>query len=157
MAEQRLNKSLSRVLEHAIEEAAARRAAMVEAEHLLLALASDGSLAANRILIEAGLDRSTIETALGRERTESLAAIGIGPLEEKRFEATPRQSRPGWGTSTKEAIQRGRAAGGQDGRRRPAETELLVGILTAGLGTVPRALDFAGVDRDQLLVRARAV
>lgn len=155
MAEQKLNKSLSRVLEHAIEEATARRAPMVEAEHLLLALASDESLAAHHVLIEAGLDRSAIESALGRERAEGLAAIGIGPLEEKLFEATPRQSRPGWGTSTKEAIQRGRAAGGQDGRRRPAETELLVGILMAGLGTVPRALAFAGVDRDRLLDRAR--
>jgi ATP-dependent Clp protease ATP-binding subunit ClpA len=157
MAEQKLNKSLSRVLERAIDEAAARRAPMVEAEHLLLALASDESLAASRVLIEGGLDRSALETALERERSQSLSAVGIGPLNEKLFEATPRQSRPGWGTSTKEAIHRGRAAGGQDGRRRPAETELLVGILTASLGTVPRALAFAGVDRGELLTRARAV
>jgi ATP-dependent Clp protease ATP-binding subunit ClpA len=156
MAEQKLNTSLSRVLERAIEEAAARRALMVEAEHLLLALASDESLAAHRVLIEGGLDRSAIETALERERSQSLSAVGIGPLDEELFEATPRQSRPGWGTSTKEAIQRGRAVGGQDGRRRPAETELLVGILTAGLGTVPRALAFAGVNRGELLDRARA-
>ncbi|PXY23252.1 hypothetical protein BAY59_26555 [Prauserella coralliicola] len=156
MADQKLNRSLTRVLERAIEEASARRAPAVEAEHLLLALASDEVLAARRVLIEAGLDRDGIEAALDRERTESLSAVGVGPLDEELFTATPRQTRPGWGTSTKEAIQRGRAIGGQDGRRRPAETELLLGILTASLGTVPRALAFAGVDRESLLDRARA-
>lgn len=156
MAEQKLNKSLTRVLERAIEEASARRAPAVEAEHLLLALASDETLEAHRVLIEAGLDHDRIEAALGRERSESLSAVGVGPLDEELFAATPRQARPGWGTSTKEAIHRGRAIGGQDGRRRPAETELLMGILTASLGTVPRALAFAGVDRSELLDRTRA-
>ncbi|MEV7229065.1 Clp protease N-terminal domain-containing protein [Polymorphospora sp. NPDC051019] len=155
MAEQKLNKSLSRVLERAIGEASARRAPAVEAEHLLLALASDETLAASRVLIETGLDRESVAAALDRERAESLSAIGIGPLDEELFAATPRQNRPTWGTSTKEAIHRGRATGGQDGRRRPAETELLLGILTADLGTVPRALALAGVDRGDLLDRVR--
>jgi ATP-dependent Clp protease ATP-binding subunit ClpA len=156
MADQKLNKSLTRVLERAIEEATTLRAPAVEAEHLLLALASDETLAARRVLTESGLYHDGITAALRREREESLSAIGIDPLDEQKSAATPRQSRPGWGTSTKEAIHRGKAVSGQDGRRRPAETELLLGILTAGLGTVPRALAFAGVDRSALLDRARA-
>lgn len=156
MAEQKLNKSLTRVLERAIEEASTRRAPAVEAEHLLLALASDEVLGAQRVLTEAGLDRNGLDAALDRERAHSLAAVGVGPVDETLLASTPRQTRPGWGTSTKEAIQRGRTVGGQDGRRRPAETELLMGILTANLGTVPRALALAGVDRGELLDRARA-
>lgn len=155
MAEPKLSRSLTRVLERAIGEATARRAPAVEAEHLLLALASDETLAARRVLIAAGLDHDGIGAALDRERSESLSAVGVRPLDEELFVATPWQARPGWGTSTKEAIHRGRAIGGQDGRRRPAETELLVGILTANLGTVPRALAFAGVDRGELLDRAQ--
>jgi ATP-dependent Clp protease ATP-binding subunit ClpA len=156
MADQKLNKSLTRVLERAIEEATVRRAPAVEAEHLLLALASDETLTARRVLIEAGLDHESITAALHRERTESLSAIGVEPLDKAQFTATPRRSRPGWGTSTKEAIQRGKAMSSQDGRRRPAETELLMGILTASLGTVPRALAYTGVDRTELLARAQA-
>lgn len=108
------------------------------------------------MLAEAGLDRHALAAALGRERTESLAAIGVGTVDEERLAATPRQVRPGWGTSTKEAILRGRKVSGQDGRRRPAETELLVGILASSLGTVPRMLALAGVDRGDLIERARA-
>ncbi|WP_420110784.1 Clp protease N-terminal domain-containing protein [Pseudactinotalea sp.] len=156
MADQKLNKSLTRVLERAIEEATARRAPVVEAEHLLLTLASDETLEARRVLTEVGLNHETISDALLHERQESLSAVGIEPVSEELFAATPRQSRPGWGTSTKEAIQRGKAVSGQDGRRRPAETELLLGILTATLGTVPRVLAYAGVDRSALLDRARA-
>lgn len=155
MADQKPNTSLTAVLERAIDEASAHRAPAVEAEHLLLALASDESLTAARVLAEAGLDRDAIDAALSQERAQSLTAVGIGAIDGERLVATPRQGRPGWGTSTKEAITRGHKLGSQDGRRLPAETELLVGILQPSLGTVPRMLTIAGVDRRDLIERAR--
>lgn len=155
MVDEKLSKSLKAVLARAIDEASSRGSTTVEAEHLLLALAGDEKLAAAKVLAEAGLDHDAIEAALGQERVDSLAAAGIGPVDENRLAATPRQVRPGWGASVKDAIVRGKNASGEDGRRRPAETELLIGILHAGLGTVPRALSIAGVDRSDLIQRAR--
>lgn len=155
MVDEKLSKSLKTVLARAIDEASSRRSATVEAEHLLLALAGDQKLAAARVLADAGLTHDAIEAALNRERAESLAAAGIGPVDEGRLAATPRQSRPGWGASVKEAIARGKDASREDRQRRSAETELLIGILRASLGTVPRALVIAGVDRSNLVERAR--
>lgn len=155
MADEKLSKSLRTVLAHAIDEASARGSTTVEAEHLLLALAGDESLTAAKILTTAGLGHQAIEAALAQERAESLRAAGIGPVDAERLAATPRQVRPGWGASVKEAITRGKTASGQDPRRWPAETELLIGILHASLGTVPRALAIAGIDRGDLIERAR--
>lgn len=155
MADQKLSKSLTAVLERAIEEASSHRAPAVEAEHLLLALASDESLAASRVLVSAGLNHGAIDALLAQERVQSLTAVGIGTVDEERLASTPRQGRPGWGTSTKEAIVRGRKFGSQGGRRRPAETELLVGILESRMGTVPRMFAIAGVDRRDLIEQAR--
>lgn len=155
MVDEKVSKSLKTVLARAINEASARGSRTVEAEHLLMALAADEKLTAAKVLAEAGLGRDAIEAALSRERAESLAAAGVGPLDAGRLAATPRQVRPGWGASVKEAIVRGRRAGREDGRRRAAETELLIGILHASLGTVPRALALAGLDRGDLIEQAK--
>lgn len=155
MIEEKLSKSLTPVLARAIEEARTRGSATVEAEHLLLALSADEGLTAAKVLAEVGLDHDAIEEALRRERTESLVGAGIDLVDEGHLDATPRQTRPGWGASVKEAITRGRRPKDDDGRRRSAETELLIGILRASFGTVPRALTLAGVERDVLIERAQ--
>jgi hypothetical protein len=65
-----------------------------------------------------------------------------------------RRSRPGWGASIREALRRApyRARSRPD-RERLAVADTLVGVLRADLGTVPRALAYAGVDRDALISR----
>lgn len=155
MVDEKMNRSLQAVLSRAIDEASARRSTTVEAEHLLLALATDEGLIAAKVLADAGLTHDAIEAALDQERAESLAAAGIGPVDESCLAATPRQVRPGWGPSVKEAILRGKKPVISDGRHRPSETELLIGILQANLGTVPRMLAIAGIDRGDLIERAR--
>lgn len=155
MVDEKLSKSLKAVLARAIDEASSRGSTTVEAEHLLLALAGDEELAAAKVLAEAGLDHNALEAALSQERAVSLVAAGIGPVDENRLAATRRQVRPGWGASVKDAIVRGKNASSEDVRCRPAETELLIGILHASLGTVPRALAIAGIDRSDLIDRAR--
>lgn len=154
MAETASRTSLRPVLERAIEEARRRGSATVEAEHLLLAVAADGALAATAVLAEAGLGYEAIEAALREERGRSLAAAGIGPVDEERLVATPRRSRPGWGASAKAALKNAELG---IGRTRGAERNLLIGVLQAELGTVPRALAIAGVDRDTLITRLRDI
>ncbi|HET8780430.1 MAG TPA: Clp protease N-terminal domain-containing protein, partial [Agromyces sp.] len=130
-------------------------AARVEAEHLLLAIAASGDAAA-RALAEAGLDYAAIEAALRHERERALRAAGVEPVSDERLHAT-RNSRPIWGASIRDALRRGDFAAhrsrGRAERERLAVGDALIGVLRADLGTVPRALEYAGVDRGALITR----
>jgi ATP-dependent Clp protease ATP-binding subunit ClpA len=144
------------VVRAAQEEAAALGSATVEAEHLLLALASDEAAPAGRLLAEAGLDRDGLREALERESERSLAAVGVclGDLAPLRAAAAPPRRRPRFAASAKRGLERAvRVALGRDDRRITAP-HLLVGILRADIGTVPRALAVADVDRVDLMARA---
>jgi D-alanyl-D-alanine carboxypeptidase len=128
-------------------EAAARAlgSASLEAEHLLMALATRERDPVGRLLAENGLDHDGIREALARETERSLAAVGVDladyPLPEVR--AAPRR-RPKLAVRFAHAHQ----------SRRITSPHLLIGVLEAELGTVPRALEAAGVDRQALRARA---
>jgi len=150
-----LGVGLKAVIAHSIDEAATRGAAKVEAEHLLLSIAASGDVAAGA-LADAGLDYAGVEAALRGERERALRAAGIEPVAEERLHATG-NSRPGWGASIREALNRGNFKARRDrsraGRERLAVADALIGVLRADLGTVPRALAYAGVDRAALITR----
>jgi D-alanyl-D-alanine carboxypeptidase len=143
------------VLRRAREEARAAGSASVEAEHVLLAIAAHKGTEAKRILATAGLDHAAILEALDREFEESLAGAGVSlsafglPPVARRREEVPR-----WGTSFKLAVRRAPRSG--PGERLDA-TRLLLGILRAQVGIVPRALSLAGVDRARLVARTEQV
>jgi ATP-dependent Clp protease ATP-binding subunit ClpA len=150
-----LDPTLKEVIIRAIDEAIDRGASSVEAEHLLLAI-SAGHDPAGRALAEFGLDHDGVDAALRGERERSLRAAGIEPVAEERLVAT-RQSRPVWGSTVREALRRAdfkaHRSRGRAERERLAVADALVGILRADLGTVPRALAYAGVDRMALITR----
>lgn len=150
-----LGVSLKAVIIRAIDEAARRGAAKVEAEHLLLSIAASGDVAAG-ILADAGLDYAGVEAALRGEREHALRAAGIEPVAEERLHAAA-NSRPAWGASIREALKRGNFTARRDRsraeRERLAIADSLIGVLRADLGTVPRALAYAGVDRAPLITR----
>lgn len=151
----RLEATLKRVIIRAIDEATRRGSANVEAEHLLLAIAAGDDIA-GRTLAGFGLDHAGVEAALRGEREQALRAAGIEPVAEERLAAT-RSSRPGWGASTREALRRADFRAHRDRpraeRERLAVADTLLGLLRADLGTVPRALACAGVDRAALISR----
>ncbi|WP_308465573.1 Clp protease N-terminal domain-containing protein [Rathayibacter soli] len=181
--EAQLFRRLHPVFIRAVDEATRRGSATVEAEHLLLAVTLEGRGAVSEALGESGLNYDMLDAALRDERARSLAVAGVTAPDVTLLTATPRRNRPGWGASAREALRRGHAGaqrnatghgavghrasgrgaagqataghgiGGHDRRRRMAEVDILVGILRAELGTVPRALAFAGVDRDALIDR----
>jgi D-alanyl-D-alanine carboxypeptidase len=153
VAEQDFPHVARRTITRAIEEATDAGAPAVEAEHLLLAIASEPEQV-GPVLGEFGVDRAAVAAMLVAEREHSLATAGIGSVDRDRLTATPRRTRPAWGTSAREAIVRGSRLGRRD-RQRTSEADLLTGILQAELGTVPRALAYAGIDRAALVARLR--
>jgi ATP-dependent Clp protease ATP-binding subunit ClpA len=146
----------SRAFHAAHREALRRGRRSVEAEHLLLALAAEHDTVCGRFLHESGLGEERLADALERESIRSLAYAGVTPLPESEVVLDRRGAPDGrrgpvrLGASARSAIQAGMRASAMRHRSRRA-TDLLVGILSAELGTVPRALALAGIDRDGLL------
>jgi len=154
MDEDRLTGRLRALVMRALDEAARRGAGTVEAEHLLLAIAA-GTGDVSATLAAEGLDYDAVDAALKAERAHSLTMAGVTPVDATALESTPRRSRPTWGASVREAMNRAHRRSTRDRhqRGRMAEVDLLVGILQARLGTVPRALELVGMDREALIGR----
>jgi hypothetical protein len=138
-------------------EARADGARFVEADHVLLALAASDT-DAGKVLVAAGLDRDRLAAALREERRQSLAFAGVGTLVQTLTAATESDRSVTFGTTAKAALARAFHASHRERSRRERldSLDFLVGILSAELGTVPRALALAGVDRSALIARARA-
>jgi len=128
----------------------------IEAEHMLLALTANRDTDAAKLLEEFGLDHERLTSALREEKNRTLAFAGIKSPDEKLVEATELDCSLSLGTSAKAAVRRALVGSRHDRRRaRLRSIDLLAGILEAELGTVPRALAIAGIDRAALSSRAR--
>jgi ATP-dependent Clp protease ATP-binding subunit ClpA len=143
------------ILERGRAEARQDGSPAVEAEHLLLAIAAHRGPPTQPVLAAAGLDRDAIRAALDREFAASLRVAGVELSDFNLPPATPDPQRHvDLGTSAKLVLERAvRLAGRGPGRIRPAH--LLLAVLAAEVGTVPRALAMAGVDRAELAARTR--
>jgi ATP-dependent Clp protease ATP-binding subunit ClpA len=139
-------------LKQARELASELNSRTVEAEHLLVVLA-DPCAETGKVLQQAGLDRGRIEVALREQNRLSLAVAGVEPLTAEQASASRHTRTPQWGASAKAALVRGHHIAKESGRVRETTTDLLLGVLQAQLGTVPRALAIAGTDRTELITR----
>ena len=137
-------------LKQARELASELNSRTVEAEHLLVVLA-DPCVDTGKVLHEAGLDRGRLEDALREENRLSLAVAGVEPLTAEQASASRHTRTPQWGASAKAAMVRGHHIAKESGRVRETTTDLLLGVLQAELGTVPRALAIAGIDPTELI------
>lgn len=145
---------LASIMDEAGREARADGSSAVEAHHLLLAIAASDDPGTRELLASAGLDEAAIRAALDREFAHSLSAAGVSvDRADLPRPSHPRADTPPLGSSVKLAIERGFGAVSRKQDLRPAH--LLVGIVQAPVGTVPRALALAGVDRAALLERVR--
>jgi hypothetical protein len=147
--------SVRGVVTRAIDEAAARGAANVEAEHLLLAVAADPTLPGARALADVGWNHDAILAALDTERAAALRAAGIEPVAPELLTATRRQARPGWGASAREAVRRAGLGVGRGGGQRTdsGDAAVVLGAVEAETGTVPRMLAYGRIDREALTTR----
>jgi ATP-dependent Clp protease ATP-binding subunit ClpA len=129
------------------EEAQTTGRGLVEAEHLLLALVSRSELR------KLGLDHDGLLTALAREEDQSLAAVGIATQDFPASIPRRRPRKPRLATSTRLALERALTIAAQSGDRRIGARHLLLGVLAAEQGRVPRALQLAGIDVRELRAR----
>ncbi|RDI50634.1 Clp protease N-terminal domain-containing protein [Nocardia mexicana] len=144
---------LHRIILRGESEARDDGSSSMEAQHLLLAIAAEPDPDTHPVLDSAGLDHRTVRAALDREFEASLAAVGVSAKDFPLPRASRGTGRPTMGASAKLALERTfTAAAKQDVR----PVDLLLGVLTAEVGTVPRALALAGVDRGDLVARAQA-
>jgi ATP-dependent Clp protease ATP-binding subunit ClpA len=142
------------IIEQAGHHASKDGSATIEAHHLLLAIAAQEGTTAHHALISVGLDQEAIHDALDREFEDSLRAAGVsrGAFDLPQPSSDPKPSAR-VGASAKLALERGVAAAARKKDLRPAH--LLLGILEARVGTVPRALALAGIDQADLTARIR--
>ncbi|MGW6916897.1 Clp protease N-terminal domain-containing protein [Kitasatospora sp. NPDC054939] len=136
----------------AMDEARQEGSAAYDAQHLLLALAADHGSGAQQALAAAGLDHAALRAALEREFAHSLGTVGVDPSGFDLPAPSPDPQQPRMGASTRLALDRSFATARKKDLR---SAHLLLGILQAQVGTVPRALALAGVDRAQLADRVR--
>ncbi|NNH69245.1 Clp protease [Nocardia uniformis] len=128
-------------------EARESGSATVEAEHLLLAIAAGQDKTSRDVLGAVGLDHDSLVSALEAEFVHSLRAVGIGDLAQELPPPTRSVEPPAnLSASAKLAIERATSVSAN--RLQPAH--LLLGIVRAQVGTVPRALELAGIDRGAL-------
>ncbi len=145
---------LAAVIDRATGEARGDGSGTVEAHHLLLALAGHGEPSTTRVLAQAGLDQAAIRAALQREFERSLGAAGVSAAAAGTPQpAHARDGNPQMGASLKLALERG-LIGSRRKDLRPAH--LLLGIVAAPVGTVPRALALAEVDQSAFTQLIRA-
>ncbi|GIH26741.1 hypothetical protein Aph01nite_50510 [Acrocarpospora phusangensis] len=133
------------------DEAQQDGSSTIEAQHLLLGMAALEGTDAHRTLLAAGLDRQAIRDALDREYEHSLSVAGFSTAALTLPRASVEPKRPTQlGASAKLVFERSFKYGTPK-HLRPGH--LLLGILEASVGTVPRALKLAGVSRGELMAR----
>jgi ATP-dependent Clp protease ATP-binding subunit ClpA len=146
---ERFTRDARQVVRSAETLAAGLGSPTTEAEHLLLALAD-----CEPVLADFGLDHDGVLAALEAERERSLRAVGISASD---FDLPPAPlTRPHFAASSKLALERAVRAAAARSHKRIGGGHILLGVLAAEAGTVPRALQIAGVDRQELRDRAAA-
>ena len=151
-----IDRYIAAVIERAGHEARDDGSAAMEAHHLLLAIAAADDPTTRPVLAEAGLNREAIRDALDREFERSLAAAGAKDAAGATVPGATTSRNvapPPPGASFKLALERGFRLVDRKRDLRPAH--LLLGIVQAEVGTVPRALALAGVDPAGLAERIR--
>jgi ATP-dependent Clp protease ATP-binding subunit ClpA len=123
----------------------------VEAEHLLISIAAGKNKAAFA-LRDVGLEPQELRDALQRDFERVLANVGID-ASGVDLPANCRRTKPRWGASAKQGLERALAEAKRRGDRKVGCEHILRGLLSAEHGTVPRILAAEGIDRDELTGR----
>ncbi len=148
---ERFTADARQVVERAEREARFSGSPSIEAEHLLLALAC-GSGPVAHTLQGCGLDFDRTRAAIDDHFERTLAAIGID-AGGFALPPAPPSANPRFGASSKLALERALRAAAERKDRRLRSEHVLLGVLRAEAGTVPRVLAAEGVERDAIIAR----
>ena len=153
---ERFTREARRVIVTAEAEARALGSPAIEPEHLLLALTRlEQTFPAAEALAQAGLDHDAVLEALDAEREQSLMAVGISIGDFDLPPARP-SAKPRIAAGTKSALERALRISLARADKRIGSGHILLALLRAEAGTVPRALKAAGVDAAGLNDRVAA-
>jgi ATP-dependent Clp protease ATP-binding subunit ClpA len=148
---ERFARDARRVALEANSVAAGLGSPSVEAEHLLVSLAS-GSDRAGHALRDVGLDPQELRDAIQRDFERVLGRVGID-ASGLDLSANCRRTTPRWGASAKQSLSRALEEAKRRGDRHIGCEHILRGLLRAEHGAVPRMLEAEGIDRDELTGR----
>lgn len=148
---ERFTRDARAIVQRAENEARFSGSPSIEAEHLLLALAC-GSGPAGRALQGCGLDFDRLRAAIDEHFERTLATVGVDPGVFDLPPAAP-TSNPRFGASSKLALERALKAAAERKDRRLGSEHVLLGVLRAEAGTVPRVLAAEGLERDAIAAR----
>jgi D-alanyl-D-alanine carboxypeptidase len=144
----KFDRFLPAVLDDARREARDDRSPTVEPQHLLLAVAASDEPSTRRVFASVGLDHAAVRAALDRKFERSLAAAGVSVATgDVPHPSQARERSPQVSSSFRLVMER---AVGAARTEAPRPLHLLLGIIGAPVGTVPRALALAGIDRAAL-------
>jgi len=153
---ERFTREARLVVSNAEAEARELGSPTIEAEHLLLALTRlDPATTVGGVLAEAGLDHDEVLRALDAERDRSLAAVGISIGDYDLPQARP-STKPRLAANAKSALEHALRIALARSDKKIGSGHVLLALLRAEAGTVPRALHEAGVDRKELNDRTAA-
>ena len=152
---EQLTKAARTMVADAEHEAESAGATAIEAEHLVLAISARAGSPAAATLASAGLDHARLVELLAEERRRSLATAGVDPENDAARQVPRRHRSLRLATSVKSLFERAVREAGLHRTRTIDEAQLLVAGLQAEVGTVPRLVALAGVDREGLIARLR--
>jgi ATP-dependent Clp protease ATP-binding subunit ClpA len=140
-----------RVAVEANSVAAGLGAPSIEAEHLLISIAS-GNDPAGHALRDVGLDAHEVREAIQRDFARVLGRVGID-ASGVTPSANCRRTKPRWGASATQGLVRAYEEAKRRGERTIRSEHILLGLLRAEHGAVPRILNAEGIDREVLTAR----
>ncbi len=143
----RFTKGAGKLVTEAVDLAHELGSTTVEAEHLLLAAVRRDDAAAT-VLRGHGLDYDRLEAALTAETERSLAAVGVTATTTPHFTRFP--SKPRFATSAKVTLEGALKIAAERRDKQISAGHVVLAALRPNRGTVPRALELAGVDRNEL-------
>lgn len=143
---ERMTEEARWVVRRGQEEAHALGATAIEAEHLLVAVAERSGAPAQELLGQAGLTPDRLRGLVVEERARSLRSVGVEPVAP-----VPSSGELRLATSAKNVLRRAVGHARRGATRGIDLSRLLRGILEQEVGTVPRVLALAGVDRPALI------
>lgn len=138
-------REMQALIKQAEVEARLAGSRMVEAEHLLTAMAAVPFGPASRVLELLGLSRERIAGAIERERDGALALAGVQAAGMPATRHVIRDPGPRWNQSAKLAAERSCGETPEDPRLR-----MLLGIVHAEAGVIPRLLTELDVSREDI-------
>ena len=139
------------VAARAQDEARRLGTSVVGSEHLLLALAASPESPAGRALAALQIDEEAVRRAIDEEFRSALERVGIAISGVAVSPApVPSEKRLRWGASAKSVLEQAlKEARGRKERHIGSE-HILLALLRAGAGAVPRLLDTLGVSRTEI-------